>query len=80
MLRCLYHTGHYAEADTLARDMLSRSFGWLGWTETLRAERRCGSAFTEYQWKRIMEKTISILYNYDRKELLSAVLPEKVLK
>ena len=80
MLRCLYHTGHYAEADTLAREMLSRSFGWLGWTETLRAERRCGSAFTEYQWRRIMEKTISILYNYDRKELLSAVLPEKVLK
>ena len=80
MLCCLYHTGHYAEADTLARDMLSRSFGWLGWTETLRAERRCGSAFTEYQWKRIMEKTISILYNYDRKELLSAVLSEKVLK
>ena len=80
MLRCLYHTRQYAEADTLARDMLSRSFGWLGWIETLRAERRCGSAFTEYQWKRIMEKTISILYNYDRKELLSAVLSEKVLK
>ncbi len=80
MLRCLYHTEHYTEADTLARDMLSRSFGWLGWTETLRAERRRGSAFTEYQWRCIMEKTISILYNYDRKELLSAVLPEKVLK
>jgi hypothetical protein len=80
MLRCLYHTGHYAEADTLARDMLSRSLEWMEWIDTLRAERRCGSAFTEYQWKRIMEKTISILYNYDRKELLSAVLPEKVLK
>ena len=80
MLRCLYHTGHYAEADTLAGEMLSRSLEWLEWIDTLRAERRCGSAFTEYQWKRIMEKTISILYNYDRKELLSAVLPEKVLK
>ena len=80
MLRCLYHTWHYAEADTLARDMRSRSLGWMEWIGTLNPERRRGSAFTEYQWRHIMEKTISLLYYYDRKELLSAVLPEKVLK
>ena len=80
MLRCLYHTGHYAEADTLARDMLSRSLEWLEWIETLCPERRRGSAFTEYQWRRIMEKTISLLYYYDRKELLITYFPEKTLK
>ena len=80
MLRCLYHTEHYTEADTLAGEMLSRSLKWLEWIDTLCPERRRGSAFTEYQWRRIMEKTISILYNYDRKELLGAVLPEKSLK
>ena len=80
MLRCLYHTEHYKEADTLAQEMLSRSLEWLEWIDTLCPERRRGSAFTEYQWRRIMEKTISLLYYYDRKELLSAVLPEKSLK
>ncbi|MBO5707327.1 MAG: hypothetical protein J6S05_10120, partial [Bacteroidaceae bacterium] len=80
MLRCLYHTGHYAEADTLAEDMLSRSLEWLEWIETLCPERRRGSAFTEYQWRRIMEKTISLLYYYDRKELLITYFPEKTLK
>ena len=80
MLRCLYHTGHYAEADTLAKDMLSRSLEWLEWIETLCPERRRGSAFTEYQWRHIMEKTISLLYYYDRKELLITYFPEKKLK
>jgi hypothetical protein len=80
MLRCLYHTGRYAEADTLARDMLSRSLEWMEWIETLCPERRRGSAFTEYQWRRIMEKTISLLYYYDRKELLITYFPEKTLK
>ena len=80
MLRCLYHTGHYAEADTLAEDILSRSLEWLEWIETLCPERRRGSAFTEYQWRRIMEKTISLLYYYDRKELLISYFPEKTLK
>ena len=80
MLRCLYHTGHYAEADTLAEDMLSRSLEWLEWIETLCPERRQGSAFTEYQWRRIMEKTISLLYYYDRKKLLTTYFPEKTLK
>ena len=80
MLHCLYHTGNDAEADALAADMLSRSNEWLEWIGTLRPERRRGSAFTEYQWRRIMEKTLSILYNYDRKELLGAVFSEKDLK
>ena len=80
MLRCLYHTGRYAKADTLARDMLSRSLEWMEWIETLCPERRRGSAFTEYQWRRTMEKTISLLYYYDRKELLSTYFPEQTLK
>jgi hypothetical protein len=80
MLRCLYHTGHYAEADTLAGDMLSRSLGWLEWIGTLNPERRRGSAFTEYQWRHIMEKAMSLLYYYDREELLSTYFPEQTLK
>ena len=71
MLNCLYHTGHHAEADTLARDMLSRSFEWLGWIDTLNPERRRGSALTEYQWKRVMQQIVSLLYHYDRKKLLT---------
>ena len=80
MLNCLYHTGHHAEADTLARDMLSRSFEWLGWIDTLNPERRRGSALTEYQWKRIMNKIVSLLYHYDRKELLAISFPEQTSK
>ena len=80
MLNCLYHTGHHAEADTLARDMLSRSFEWLGWIDTLNPERRRGSALTEYQWKRIMNKIVSLLYHYDRKELLTTCFPEQTSK
>ena len=80
MLNCLYHTGHHAEADTLARDMLSRSFEWLGWIDTLNPERRRGSALTEYQWKRIMNKIVSLLYHYDRKELLTISFPEQTSK
>ena len=71
MLNCLYHTGHHAEADTLARDMLSRSFEWLGWIDTLNPERRRGSALTEYKWKRVMQQIVSLLYHYDRKKLLT---------
>lgn len=80
MLRCLYHTGHYTEADTLARDMLSRSIEWLEWIETLCPERRSGSAFTEYQWNRIMERTVSLLYHYDRNEVLGTYFPEQTSK
>lgn len=80
MLNCLYHTGHHTEADTLARDMLSRSFEWLGWIDTLNPERRRGSALTEYQWKRIMNKIVSLLYHYDRKELLTISFPEQTSK
>ena len=80
MLNCLYHTGHHAEADTLARDMLSRSVEWLEWIGTLRPERRRGSALTEYQWKRIMNKIVSLLYHYDRKELLTISFPEQTSK
>lgn len=80
MLRCLYYTRHHTEADTLAGDMLSRSLEWLEWIETLCPERRRGSAFTEYQWRHTMEKTISLLYYYDRKELLSTYFLEQTLK
>ena len=80
MLRCLYHTGHHEEADALANDMLSRSVEWLEWIGTLRPERRRGSAFTEYRWNRIMERTVSMLFHYDRKELLSTYFPEQISK
>lgn len=80
MLRCLYHTGQHEEADALANDMLSRSVEWLEWIGTLRPERRRGSAFTEYRWNRIMEKTVSMLFHYDRKELLSTYFPEQKSK
>ena len=71
MLRCLYHTGHQAEADALAEDMLSRSAEWMEWIGTLKPERRRGSAFSEYQWKRVMQQIVSLLYHYDRKKLLT---------
>ena len=80
MLLCLYHTGHYTEADTLAGDMFSRSIEWLEWIETLCPECRSGSAFTEYQWNRIMERTVSLLYHYDRKEVLGTYFPEQTSK
>ena len=80
MLRCLYHTGHHEEADALANDMLSRSVEWLEWIGTLRPERRRGSAFTEYRWNRIIERTVSMLFHYDRKELLSIYFPEQKSK
>ena len=72
MLRCLYHTRQYAEADTLAGDMLSRSMEWLEWIVTLKPDRRSTSALSEYQWKRVMQQIVSLLYHYDRKKLLTA--------
>ena len=80
MLRCLYHTGHHAEADALAEDMLSRSAEWMEWIGTLKPERRRGSAFSEYQWKRVMQQIVSLLYHYDRKELLATCFPEQTSK
>ena len=74
MLRCLYHTGHQAEADALAEDMLSRSAEWMEWIGTLKPERRRGSALSEYQWKRIMQQTVSLLYHYDRKKPLTTYI------
>jgi hypothetical protein len=71
MLRCLYHTRQYAEADTLAGDMLSRSMEWLEWIGTLKPDRSRGSALSEYQWKRVMQQIVSLLYHYDRKKLLT---------
>jgi hypothetical protein len=71
MLNCLYHTGHHAEADTLAGDMLSRSMEWLEWIGTLKPDRRRGSVLSEYQWKRVMQQIVSLLYHYDRKKLLT---------
>ena len=71
MLHCLYHTRQYAEADTLAGDMLSRSMEWLEWIGTLKPDQRRGSALSEYQWKRVMQQIVSLLYHYDRKKLLT---------
>lgn len=76
MVKCLYRTGNTAEADSIVEGLLIRGEEWLSWIGTLSAQRRRGSAYTEYVWLRTMERAMNTLALCKREELLQKHYPK----
>lgn len=76
MAECLYRTGHTAEADSISEGLMARAREWLEWTSTLSPQRRRGSAYTEYVWGRVMERTMAVWQRCGREEPVQRHYPE----